>query len=209
MQNPYEVLEINRDASDDEIKKAYRELAKKYHPDNFKDNPLADLANEKMKQINEAYDEIQKNRSSHTKNNRNGYTYYYNADSGTHSNYPRIRELINGNRYSEAEIALDSVSQSERDAEWYFLKGVLYTKREWYFDAQKYFETACSLDPTNNEYKNAYYSMKNRAGSFYSNGGYNTSRQQNMGCSACDICTGLICADCLCECLGGDLIRCC
>ena len=52
MSDPYEVLEINRTATDDEVKKAYRELAKKYHPDNFKDNPLADLASEKMKSIN-------------------------------------------------------------------------------------------------------------------------------------------------------------
>ena len=199
MQNPYDVLEISRDASDEEIKKAYRELAKKYHPDNFKDNPLADLASEKMKQINEAYDDIQKNRSSHTNNSRNGYT-YYNTDSGTQSNYPRIRELINESRYSEAEISLDSVSRFERDAEWYFLKGVLYTKREWYFDAQKHFETACRLDPSNNEYKNAYYSMKNRASNFYSSGGYNTSRQNANGCTFCDICAGLMCLDCLCNC---------
>lgn len=55
MKDPYEVLGVPHGASEDEIKKAYRELARKYHPDNYVNNPLADLAQEKMKEINEAY----------------------------------------------------------------------------------------------------------------------------------------------------------
>ena len=64
MTNPYTVLGVDPSATDEEIKKAYRELAKKYHPDNYADSPLADLAQEKMKEINEAYDTIQKERMS-------------------------------------------------------------------------------------------------------------------------------------------------
>ncbi len=63
MRDPYSVLGVKPDASDQEIKKAYRELARKYHPDNYVDNPLADLAEEKMKEVNEAYEAIQKQRS--------------------------------------------------------------------------------------------------------------------------------------------------
>ena len=59
MNDPYSVLGVKPDASDQEIKKAYRELARKYHPDNYVDNPLADLAEEKMKEVNEAYEAIQ------------------------------------------------------------------------------------------------------------------------------------------------------
>ena len=60
MNDPYQILNIPPTATDEEVKRAYRDLARKYHPDNYHDNPLADLAQEKMKEINEAYDQIQK-----------------------------------------------------------------------------------------------------------------------------------------------------
>ena len=195
MTNPYEILEINRTATDDEIKKAYRELAKKYHPDNFKDNPLADLATEKMKLINEAYESIQKERSGSSGGARD----YYN-NSG-YSKFPRIRELIAVKRFSEAEIMLEAVNQNSRSAEWFYLKGVLLNERGWYFDAQKNFEEAYKAEPGNQEYRDAIYHMKNKQNNFYTSGGY-TAARQNSGCSACDICAGLLCADCLCSLAG-------
>ena len=64
MTDPYEVLNISSTATDEEVKKAYRELARKYHPDNYHDNPLADLAQEKMKEINADYEEINRRRGA-------------------------------------------------------------------------------------------------------------------------------------------------
>ena len=64
MNDPYTTLGVSRTASDEEIKKAYRELARKYHPDNYVNNPLADLAQDKMKEINEAYDAIERERAN-------------------------------------------------------------------------------------------------------------------------------------------------
>ena len=56
--DPYETLGIRRGASEDEIKAAYKELVKKYHPDKYQNNPLADLAEEKLREVNEAYEEL-------------------------------------------------------------------------------------------------------------------------------------------------------
>lgn len=64
MSDPYQVLGVSPSASDEEVKTAYRNLAKKYHPDNYADSPLADLASEKMKEINEAYDSIMRMRKA-------------------------------------------------------------------------------------------------------------------------------------------------
>ena len=64
MSDPYQVLGVDRNADDDEIKKAYHDLARKYHPDKYRDSDLADLAEEKMKEINDAYDQIVNSRRS-------------------------------------------------------------------------------------------------------------------------------------------------
>ena len=67
MKNPYDVLKVDKNATDEEIKKAYHSLARKYHPDNYSSNPdMAELANEKMKEINEAYEAIKKMREGTT-----------------------------------------------------------------------------------------------------------------------------------------------
>lgn len=209
MTDPYKVLGVSRDATDDEIKKAYRDLARKYHPDNYVNNPLSDLVEEKMKEINEAYDQIQKQRAGGS--NGSGYssgTYTENGQtySSYYGNFIKIRELINAGKYSEADIILDSVSAADRSAEWNFLKGCVLTQRGWYYDAQKYFETACYMDPDNAEYRTALNNIRSSASEY--GAGYRTANDAG-GCSGCDICSGLLCADCLCECFGGDLIRCC
>ena len=200
MTDPYKILGVTREATDDEIKKAYRELARKYHPDNYTNNPLADLVEEKMKEINEAYDQIQKERSQ---NGYHGRTNNYNKYSGE---YVRIRELIQMNRLTEAETMLNYIPSADRNGEWNFLRGCILEKKGWYFDAQKFFEAACYMDPDNNEYKDALNKIKNTANNY---GGYRASNTNGTGCSTCDICSSLICADCCCECLGGDLIGCC
>lgn len=199
MKDPYTVLGVSRNATEDEIKKAYRALAKKYHPDNYEDsNPLKELASEKMKEINEAYDAIQ--RSAGTKNtdgdsasaNRNRQ-YGYSTDS----EFARIRLLIQQGRYSEAGRYLDMVKESGRNAEWYFLRGFVMIKRGMVMDGAEYIRKATEMDPGNQEYADAYRSINGMGYSPFS-----SSRPiHTTGCSGCDICTCLLCSDCLCDCL--------
>ncbi len=200
------MLGISRDATDDEVKKAYRELARKYHPDNYQGSDLADLVEEKMKQVNEAYDMIQKERSGKGNSSYNGYNGSYNANStSTDSRFAEIRIMINNRRYSDAEIRLDSMSNADRNAEWNFLKGIVLAQRGHFFDAQRYIETACYMDPSNMEYR-AMQNQMSRNASAYGRG-YNTTNSSD--CDACSVCQTLWCLDCCCECMGGDLIGCC
>ena len=208
MNDPYKVLGVSPDASDDEIKKAYRQLARKYHPDKYRDNDLADLASEKMKEVNAAYEEIKKMRENGGNSGggaRGGYSYAGNQSSSGDARYGEIRRLINTGNVGRAEQSLYSIPEADRNAEWNFLMGCVMARRGNYMDAQRYFDIACSMDPYNNEYRTAQNELRNRANGY--GGGYRTNN--SGGCSGCDICSGLLCADCCCECCGGDLISCC
>lgn len=197
MKDPYQILGVSRDASDDEIKKAYRDLARKYHPDKYRDSDLAEVATEKMQEINQAYDEIKNERSGKKSGSARGTGSYSGYNPGSESSdafYAQVRREINSGRMDVAEKMLASVSAEKRNAEWYFLRGCVLLRRGHYIDAQNCFDTACSQDPYNTEYRNA---RDNLAAHINRSGGYTTARG---GCSPCDICSALICADCLCGC---------
>lgn len=205
MTDPYKVLGVSQNAADDEVKSAYRELAKKYHPDNYINNPLSDLASEKMQEINEAYDTVQNMRRNLNGNNQNtNGSYSYNASS----QFADIRRLINSQRISEAEELLDGVAAASRDAEWYFLKGSIYYSRGWLNEAQNYFTRAVNMNPNNPEYRAALNQMmyQRQTGNPY--GGYRTTTVNAGGCDICSTCMTLYCADCCCECIGCDLCGC-
>lgn len=208
MNDPYSVLGVSSSASDEEVKKAYRELARKYHPDNYHDNPLADLASEKMKEINEAYDTITKSREAGSSYGggsayqSQGYQQSrpgYRSGSGA---YAQIRNLINANQLDQAQSMLSAIQT--HDAEWNYLMGSVYWRRGWMDEAGRYFRTAAMMDPNNIEYRNAIQYM-NRGGQAYRPAGAGSMKNVD----ACSVCETLYCADCCCEMMGGDLIRCC
>lgn len=205
MKDPYQVLGISPSATDEEIKDAYRALVKKYHPDKFADSDLAELANEKMKEVNAAYDEIQKQRSGGSQGRSNAGGGFNPGSRSTSEFYARVRQFINMGSIFEAEQMLVSTPTEKRGAEWNYLYACVMVKKGYYADAQRYFDLACSIEPDNREYRTARDAFRARS---EQNGSYRTYQHSN-GCCDLDCCTSLICADCCCECMGGDLIRCC
>jgi len=205
MTDPYSVLNVSKSASDEEIKKAYRELARKYHPDNYANNPLSDLAQEKMKEINEAYDEIMRQRSGQSGGRSSGRSYgsssYNSGSSG--GIYAQVRSYIAAGNIAQAEQLLNQTQ--DRSAEWFFLMGSIAYRKGWLDEAMRDFETANSMEPYNQEYAQALTMMRS-GGQAYRTSPYGANMR---GASACDCCSSLICADCCCECMGGDLISCC
>lgn len=196
MKDPYEVLGVPRGASEEEIKKAYRELVRKYHPDKYTDNPLADLAQEKMKEINEAYDALTKAGSN---SSYQGGSPYQRSNGGAYNGsaaggqFADIRRMIQMGQLDTAEAALDS--RGTRTAEWYFLRGVIAKQRGWLDEAKQNFSIAVNLDPTNMEYRNAYNSCGMGAYSYRQQQYGNTDDDQ-----CCNLCGTLMCMNCLCNC---------
>lgn len=198
MRDPYEVLGVSPNAGDDEIKKAYRELARKYHPDNYADNPLADLAEEKMKEINEAYDAITKARSGGSSYGggsaaQGGYGYGYQQQrqsqgQGYGGVYAQARRAIQESDLNGAEQLLQGAN---RNGEWYFLMGSIAYRRGWLDEARQNYQIAVQMEPGNMEYRQALGMMQQ--------GGY-SYQPDMMGtqCDGLDCCTTLMCMNCLC-----------
>ncbi len=191
MRDPYEVLGISPDASDDEVKRAYRDLARKYHPDNYQNNPLADLAEEKMKEVNEAYDIITRSRSGSSYGSYGGSA--YQQSQGYQSNYSgqfaQVRQYINMGNLDGAEQILQG--SSVKNGEWYFLMGSIAYRRGWLDEARQNYQIACQIEPDNMEFRQALNMMQQ--------GGYGYRQDMSGGqCDAMDCCTTMLCMNCLC-----------
>jgi len=212
MTDPYQTLNVSPTASDDEVKKAYRELARKYHPDNYHDNPLADLAQEKMKEINAAYDTIQKQRGARSAESAPRQQGYHQSSYGSSYSYgsgsaafQRVRMAINRNDLSMAEQLLAAIA--DHDGEWNYLKGTICYRRGWVDEARRYYQTACQMDPGNAEYRQALNYVENGQES-YRPGGYDVFTSDCMGGNMCGrlACMYLMCNACG---FGGMRFFCC
>lgn len=207
MKNPYEVLGVSPSATDDEIKSAYRQLAKKYHPDA---NPGSEYAAERMREINAAYDSINEMRSGKGGSYGNTGGSAYGGSEGTGSGgftYEQMiagaRTLIGAKNFRSAFDVLIMIPPSSRNAEWYYLMGIINANDGNMDEAAQNFAYAHSFDPTNPEYKEAFDLINSRSR------GYNTYtvdedvNTSGMGCSLCDLCTCLCCLEncfgCICN----------
>ena len=193
MKDPYEVLGVPKGASQDEIKKAYRELARKYHPDHYAGNPLADLAEEKMKEINEAYAVLTKDGGAGASSASGSYgSAGYSGSSGGSTEFAEVRRRIQTGDLDGAERILDGIGG--RTAQWYYLRGVIAQRRGWMDEAAQNFRIAVQMEPGNPEYAAAL----NRTGT----GAY-TYRQQEYGGTddneLCNLCGSMLCLNGLCN----------
>ena len=177
--DPYKVLGLSPDASDEDVKRAYRRLAKKYHPDL---NPGDAEAAKKMQQVNAAYEQIKNPEKA--QNNQSGYGYggydpfggygrqqsYGGANSG--DQYQRAAEqYIRFGRYQEALNALDS--STERNARWYYLSALANNGLGNQVTALEHIRRAVSMEPDNYEYQRVLdqiehggYAYRQQAGNF-------------------------------------------
>ena len=202
--DPYKVLGVNPGDDEETIKKAYRKLVKKYHPDRYVNTPMADMANEKLKEINEAYDMITNHKTDNTSGHGAGYgsgygggyrTGYGGAQyGGSYTvSFESVRMLIRLRRLTEAETML---SQLPKSAEWHYLMGLIYINRGWYDKGKGFLQTAVNMDPQNMEYRQTLNSFD------VQNRNYREFRMDNTTCCLPYSLTNCLCFSCLCS-------RCC
>ena len=156
MSNPYTVLGVSPNATDDEIKEAYRKLAKKYHPDI---NPDKELAEAKMKEINYAYDTIKKMRE-----NKNTYhsEYTTNYNSNTYNNninFETVERYIVAKEFMLARMALYQLPKTS--SKWYYYSAIISFNLGDIQTASYHIDIACSMEPNNQTYQNLKSQMEN------------------------------------------------
>lgn len=192
--DPYQVLGVSRGASDEEIKKAYRSLSRKYHPDANVNNPNKDQAEEKFKQVQQAYDQIMKEKQQG--NNFGGYgssTGEYGGFGGYYSGSNSYREedskmqaaanYIRNGYYREAANVLNDIPFSQRNGRWYYYSAVVHQRMGNTATALEHIRRAVELEPSNIQYRQFQQNLE-YGGTWYTSmgGGYQTPYSGSEWC---------------------------
>lgn len=205
MLDPYSILGVSRDASMDEIKKAYRALSRKYHPDANINNPNKDQAEEKFKQVQQAYDQIIKERERGTSQD-NWYGGFGGARGGyqaqedqTSMEMRAAANYINAAHYQEALNVLNRMQ--ERSGEWYYYHAIASAGAGNTASALEDARRAVEMEPSNVQYQRLYQQLQS-GGQWYQNmgNGYGYERPGNsMGDCCCQcLCLNMCCPGCCC-----------
>ena len=219
--DPYDVLGVSRDASADEIKKAYRTLSRRYHPDANINNPNADQAEEKFKDIQQAYKQIMDEREHGGSSYSYGQNPYGNQGYyGGQTSYGQTGRSSQGNYYSNPETtahlqaaanyinsrhfqeALNVLNQmTERPAQWYYLSAYANRGLGNNMAALDHAKRAVSMDPSNFQYQALLLQLQG-GGQWYSN---MSGQYRTMTPSAGQWCMSMILLNlfCNCCCYGG------
>lgn len=208
--NPFMILNVSENCTQSELYDAYKTERNKYANLRFEPGEVGADACSKLEDIEAAYAEANEIL-------RSRYDIAYTGE-----NLEDADRAIKNGKLDEAQSILDNCVN--RTAQWHYLQAAIFYRKNWASDALKQLEYACQMEPNNAKYAEAKQSMLNhikanttaQGESFYNGENkeertyVNMNPQQNArGCSACDCCSSLICADCCCECMGGDLISCC
>ena len=211
MQDPYEVLGVSRDASTEEIKKAYRTLSRKYHPDANINNPNKAQAEEKFKQIQQAYKQIMDEKEHGTSSSgAYGSGGYGSAAGGNYGNNVELQaaaNYINSGHYAEAMNVLERISG--RNGTWYYLHAIANAGLGNNASALQDAQTAVNMEPENLQFQRLLQQLQGNS-DWYSHmgGGYGAGEcdQNNMTRACCSCCA--INALCACCCPYGRICCC-
>ena len=193
--DPYSILGISPDATNDEVKKAYREMSRKYHPDSYAGNPLSGLAEEKFKEVQEAYNQIMQERE--------GGQSFHGSQGQSQSQSPEMAMVyshINARRYQDALNLL--YRMPNKTAQWYYLSAAANAGLGNNIQAQNDARTAVNMEPNNPEYLQLLNQLQ------WSGQRYQTTQRQEGMPTTGNCCCDLVIADSCCECMGGDLCSC-
>lgn len=188
--DPYSILGIKPGASEDEIKKAYKKMARKYHPDL---NGNSKEAEAMMKKVNEAYDVLinkksysSSSSSSSSSERENPFYWYYNSGYSSYSSsafnedefaarygsgpsIERAKVLFNSRQFGRCLSELNRFPREQRTAEWYFISAMAKRNTGNSYESYADLKKACEMDPDNAEYRmylnrfdqrNTYYSSQ-------------------------------------------------
>lgn len=210
--NPFVILGVDDSVTQNELYDAYKAKREQYLDKRFAPGEEGDRACEKLDEIETAYKDAERILKERV---------VVNDASDV---YKKIEEALKAKKYDEAQDMLDNVPQ--RNAEWHFSQSIIYYHRGWLNDAKAQLQEAIDKEPYNTKYSDAlknleaktekksasgrgFYGSEQEGGRTYRDTNVDPDTNTVGGCTPCNCCSSLICADCCCECFGGDLISCC